>query len=94
MSRHADAVLWVLSENALFRHYRVMSYPRSTVESSVILNGCADDLVVPDPGLQYGGRGVRGNRIVYAFAAALAGRARRSGRKFQRSGARASVGRH
>jgi hypothetical protein len=40
--------------------------------SSVILVGCADDLVVSDPGSQYAGSGVRCDSFVYSSAAAFA----------------------
>src|SRR5439155_9671227 len=38
------------------------SIPPHQHPHSVILIGCADDLVVPDPGCEYAGRSVRGNR--------------------------------
>src|ERR1700739_185911 len=40
----------------------------SRLAASVILVGCADDLVVSDPGRQYPGRSVRGHRVVYPLA--------------------------
>jgi hypothetical protein len=36
--------------------------------ASVILIGCADDLVVSDPGREHSGGSVRGARLVYALA--------------------------
>ncbi len=49
-------------------HARAAQSQLLEAASSVILVGCADDLVVPDTGCQYARRGVRGHRFVYAFA--------------------------
>src|ERR1700688_139091 len=57
---------------------------------SVILLGCADDLVVPDPGCEHAGGSVRGDRLVHAIAAAFAGCAC-GARTCERSRGRASI---
>jgi hypothetical protein len=50
----------------------LVSKSHPDANSSVILVGCADDLVVSDTGHEYARRSVRRDRLVYPPAAALA----------------------
>src|SRR5437660_6092308 len=68
------------------------SIPPHQHPHSVILIGCADDLVVPDPGCEYAGSSVRGNRPLHALAASFAASPCGPRRNRQRSGTRASLG--